>query len=107
MHPLLLRTLCFALALLAVSMVVSGPSADAHGSLAESGLVLNVITPVFAIILTFIPPLDVTMTRVFMNNGEATEEPQRYKYILLGEAVLRVVLLVAWLPFVLTAVQQD
>jgi hypothetical protein len=94
------------LAILVLAMAVTGPVADVHGSVRGWGLYVNVIAPAFSMILLFILPLDMIMTRVFMNNSEHADGQRRYRHILWAEIGLLLTLLAAWLPFVVVAIQQ-
>ncbi|MDX1514367.1 MAG: hypothetical protein R3174_11570, partial [Gammaproteobacteria bacterium] len=50
------------------------------------------------VIMLFVLPLDITMSVVFMSDKEG-EERRRYQRIIRTEAVLFVLMLLSWIPF--------
>ena len=89
-------------ALLLAGVVLLGfaPFADPTGGYRGYGLYTNVITPTLASLLVFVIALDMLMSRVFMSDSVAHERA-RLRRIISLEALLLVVLLIAWAPFIL------
>jgi hypothetical protein len=59
------------------------------------------VAPVFFVIFAFVLCLDMLMTRVFMS-GSTDAERRRFIMIFRSEAILLLVLLASWSPFVLS-----
>ena len=92
-----LRGALFAiLAFLLVVAPISGGPIEVSGW----ALVTTVIAPVMYVVMLFVVPLDMTMTRVFMSS-KGDEELPRYRRIFWAECIFYVVLLIAWAPFVI------
>ena len=83
-----------------VALVIAAPFSD--GSVHTTGwaLVRSVIAPTMFVIMAFVLPLDITMTLVFMSDRQGAER-RRLRLIVQTEAVLLVVMFVAWLPLVM------
>ena len=81
-------------------LVVVGPFSGGAVDFAGFALITTLIAPVAYAIFMFVLPLDMTMTALFMSD---TTAPRRaaLKRALITEALLLVVLLLAWLPFTL------
>ncbi len=89
-------TLMLATALL----IFLAPFAGGHIQTSGWPLITTLLAPVFFAILIFVLCLDMLMTRVFMSDSSDAER-QRLTLIFRSEALLLLVLLVSWLPFVL------
>ncbi len=90
-----------ALMLITILLVFLSPFAG--GQVVTSGwpLVTTVLAPVFFVIFVFVMGLDMLMTRVFMS-GSSGVERRRFILIFRSEALLLVILLASWAPYVLT-----
>lgn len=88
-----------ALAITAVALIVTAPFSG--GAVQFDGWALwpTLVAPTLMVILAFVLPLDLLMTRVFMSDVEPGEHT-RLRFVLRVETVLLVVLLAAWFPFV-------
>ena len=89
-----LRTM---LALLAVLLIAAAPFADGH---LHTGWRFwpEVIAPTLMVMVSFLLPLDITMTRVFMSDADG-DTRARYRHVLWIDAILLIALLSAWTPF--------
>ena len=83
-----------------VALVIAAPFSDGSVHTAGWALVRSVIAPTMFVIMAFVLPLDITMTLVFMSDRQGAER-RRLRLIAQTEAVLLVVMLVAWLPLVM------
>ncbi len=93
----LLRLLLLALAgALLLAAPFASPGADYHGW----RFFPVVLGPVFSTIILFVLPLDITMSRIMMaeTNGAARD---RYRLAIVLESAAFVLLLLAWLPYML------
>lgn len=86
------------LALTTLVVVCAAPFADGAVHMHDWRLFPSVIAPTVVMMLVFTLPLDLTMTRVFMEDASPPER-QRLRAILRIEAALLVVMLIAWAPF--------
>ena len=91
----LLRTL---LVLSTVVLAAVSPFALKAGSIEESGLFLPAIAPSLVVILIFVIPLDMAMTRIFMSAAN-DENRARLSFVIKSEGVLLLLLLATWIPF--------
>ena len=80
-----------------VALIVAAPFSDGPAYSTGWPLVRSVIAPTLFVIMAFVLPLDITMTLVFMADRQGPER-RRLRRIALTEAVLLVVMLVAWIP---------
>ncbi len=78
----------------------------AGGQIQTSGwpLVTTVLAPVCFVMCIFVLCLDMLMTRVFMSASSEAER-RRLTMIIRSEALLLLILLVSWAPFVLALMQ--
>ena len=83
-----------------VLLVFLSPFAGGHIQSSGWPLVTTLVAPVSFVIFAFVLALDMLMTRVFMS-GSSDAERQRFTMIFRSEALLLVILLVSWAPFVL------
>ena len=88
------------LVVIVLLLIVMGPISGGDARITGFAVFTSVVAPAFYVIMLFVLPLDITMTRVFMK--EATgDEQSRYRFIIRLEVVLLVLMLLAWLPFIL------
>lgn len=90
-----LLLLALALALLAAAPFAS-PGADYHGW----HFFPVVLGPVFATIMMFVLPLDITMSRIMMAEAQGAAR-ERYRLAIMVESVAMLLLLLAWIPYML------
>ena len=90
-------------ALMLITVLLAFLSPFAGGEAQTSGwpLITTVLAPVFFVIFSFVLSLDMLMTRVFMS-GSSDAERRRFTMIFRSEALLLVILLASWAPYVLT-----
>jgi hypothetical protein len=99
-----LRRVGFLRAVLMIStllLVFLSPFAGGHIQTSGWPLVTTLIAPVCFVIFVFVLSLDMLMTRVFMSGSSAVER-QRLVMILRSEALVLLILLASWTPFVLS-----
>lgn len=89
------------LMLVTVLLIFVSPFAGGHIQTSGWPLITTLVAPVFFVIIAFVLCLDMLMTRVFMS-GCSDAEHRRLGMIIRSEAVLLLVLLASWSPFVLT-----
>jgi hypothetical protein len=82
-------------------LVFLAPFAGGHVETSGWPMVTTLLAPVCFVIFIFVLGLDMLMTRVFMS-GSAGTERQRLVMILRSEALLLLILLASWAPFVLS-----
>ncbi len=70
------------------------------------GLFLSAIAPSLVIILFFVLPLDIAMTRIFMSDASAADKA-RFAVVIKGEVILFLGLLLAWVPFFSSLLQAE
>ena len=89
--------------LMLTTVLLAFMSLFAGGETQTSGwpLVTTVLAPVFFVIFTFVLSLDMLMTGVFMSASSGAER-QRFRLIIRSEALLLVILVASWTPFLLT-----
>ncbi len=92
-----LRAMLVAVVLL---LILMGPISGGEARVSGFALFTSVVAPAFYVIMLFVLPLDITMSRVFMGEAQG-EEKLRYRFIIRLELVLLALMLLAWLPFVL------
>ena len=83
-----------------VLLVFLSPFAGGHIQTSGWPLITTLVGPVSFVIFSFVLCLDMLMTRVFMS-GTADAERRRLSLILRSEAVLLLILLASWTPFML------
>lgn len=84
----------------AVLLVVLAPFSGGRVVFEGPAIVTTLLAPVAFAIYVFLLPLDMAMTAIFMS--DATQKRHAaLKRALITEAVVFVVLMLAWLPFVL------
>ena len=88
------------LAIVTLVVIAAAPFADGTVHLDDWRLFPSVIAPTIVMILVFTFPLDLTMTRIFMQDAAAAERV-RLRRVLRTEAVLLALLVIAWAPFLL------
>jgi L-lactate permease len=88
------------LALLTVIIIASAPFADGTVYMHDWRLFPSVIAPTIVMMLVFTFPLDLTMVRVFLQDAEPGERA-RLQAVMRFEFALFVLMLLAWLPFML------
>lgn len=92
-----LRVVLFALVLL---LIVIGPFSGTEKGLSGIEVLTGIVAPAVYVIMLFVLPLDMLMSRIFMTDKEAAEQA-RLRFIIRLEAALLVLMLLAWLPFLL------
>ena len=88
-----------ALMLGTIVLVILAPFSGGHMQTSGWALVTTLVAPVSFVLFAFGLGLDMLMTRVFMS-GTSGDTRRRLVVILRTEAVLLVVLLLAWTPFI-------
>ena len=88
-----------ALAVIALALSALAPYSGHSAQHAGWPLFFTVLVPTFYVILLFVLPLDLTMSRVFMSDKEGLE--RRLKLIIWVEAGLFAALVISWAPFLL------
>ena len=89
------------LMLTTVLLIFLAPFAGGHIQTSGWPMVTTLLAPVFFAMFIFVLCLDILMTRVFML-GCSDAERQRLRMIFRSEALLLLILLASWAPFVLT-----
>jgi hypothetical protein len=92
-----LRTMLLSVLL---ALIVLGPFAGGPVEAPGASVLLSVVAPAFYVIMLFVLPLDITMSSVFMSDKQG-EERARFRFIIRTEVAFFVVMLLAWLPFVI------
>lgn len=87
------------LVIIVMFLVVMGPISGGEARVTGFAVFTSVVAPAFYVIMLFILPLDITMARVFMGEAKGAER-ERYRFIIRIEIVLFVLMLLAWLPFI-------
>ncbi len=98
-----LRTMLVVLVLLLIAV---GPFSGGEARVEGFAVFTSVVAPAFYVIMLFVIPLDITMTRVFMGESRGAERA-RYRFIIRLEVVLMVLMVLAWLPFVLDLLRRS
>jgi hypothetical protein len=81
-------------------LILIGPISGGEARTAGFALFTSVVAPAFYVIMLFVLPLDITMSRVFMGEAQGAERA-RYRFIIRLEIALFALMLLAWLPFIL------
>jgi hypothetical protein len=90
-----------ALTLLVLLVVIAAPIAYLNETTYGGWLTLpTIIAPSLVPILFFLLLLDMLMSKVFMSNQDEAGQ-KRFRFILLSHTVTLIVLILAWLPFML------
>jgi hypothetical protein len=84
-----------------VLLVFLSPFAGGHVQTSGWPLITTLVAPVCFVMFVFVLSLDMLMTRVFMSDSSALQR-QRLVMIFRSEALLLLVLLASWTPFVLS-----
>ena len=92
------------LMLTTVLLIFLAPFAGGHIQTSGWPMVTTLLAPVFFAMFIFVLCLDILMTRVFML-GCSDAERQRLTMIFRSEALLLLILLASWAPFVLALLQ--
>ena len=88
------------LAIVTLIVIAAAPFADGAVHLHDWRLFPSVIAPTIVMMLVFTFPLDLTMTRIFMQDA-APAERRRLQRVLRCQAALLALLVLAWAPFLL------
>ena len=88
------------LMLTTVLLIFLAPFAGGHIQTSGWPMVTTLLAPVFFAMFIFVLCLDILMTRIFML-GCSNAERQRLTMIFRSEALLLLILLASWAPFVL------
>ncbi|MCZ6895437.1 MAG: hypothetical protein O7H40_15505 [Gammaproteobacteria bacterium] len=86
------------LIMVALVIIAAAPFADGSSPLHDWRLLPSVVAPSIMMMLVFAIPLDITMARIFMADADAAEI-SRLKFIIRTEIAVYVVLIGAWIPF--------
>ena len=95
-----LGTLRSGLAFATLIVIGAAPFADGSVHMHDWRLFPSVIAPTIMMMLVFTLPLDMTMARIFMSDAE-TQERERLRLIIRLEALMLILMLLAWIPFML------
>lgn len=87
------------LVIIVALLILMGPFSGGDPRITGFALFTSVVAPAFYVIMLFVLPLDITMTRVFMGDAEG-DQRARYRFIIRLEVVLMVLMLLAWMPFI-------
>lgn len=93
-----------ALALFTLTLILMAPFAS-DAKLAGWGIVVGSVAPALTVIMLFVIPLDMMMSRIFMTDTEGAQH-LRYRRILWFELFLFMALLLAWGPFMANLLRQ-
>lgn len=85
---------------LTILVMAAAPFADGTVHMHDWRLFPSVIAPTIVMMLVFTFPLDLTMTRIFMQDAPP-DERRRLAAVMRFESVLLVAMLAAWTPFML------
>lgn len=94
--PLRVMLMIIVLLLIAAAPFAGG---GGHGAALGWRFFPAVLAPVFAPIMLFVLPFDITMSRIQMQEHSGAER-ERYRFIVQIELVALAAMVVAWLPFV-------
>lgn len=84
---------------MAFAVIALSPFAMAETTYLDWNMVPTVIAPIAMVMLAFVLPLDLMMTRVFLAGAESDDERLRLKRIMWTEGGVLVLMLAAWVPF--------
>jgi hypothetical protein len=85
----------------ALVLIALGPFSGGRVTLDGLAIVTTLLAPVAFAIYVFLLPLDIAMTAVFMSDASLTRRAA-LKRALITEVAIFVLLMLAWLPFVLS-----
>jgi hypothetical protein len=85
---------------LSATLMLLGPVSGGEVSFEGIALFTTLLAPTFYVVMIFVLPLDMTMSRVFMSDATPVKRTQ-LRRVIITEAVLLLLMLLAWLPFVL------
>ena len=85
---------------LSVSLMLLGPVSGGPVSFDGVKMFTTLLAPTFYVVVLFVLPLDMTMTRIFMSDADAVKRLQ-LKRVLITESALLTLMVLTWLPFVL------
>jgi len=88
------------LAVVTFVVMAAAPFADGTVHMYDWRLFPSVIAPTIVMMLVFTFPLDLTMTRIFMEDADP-EERSRLRTVMRFESALLVAMLLTWAPFML------
>ena len=91
-----LRTM---LVIIVLALIVISPFAGGRVVVSGWAIITTLLAPTLYVIMVFVLPLDIVMTRVFMSAAEG-EARARYVRIIRIELLLLILLLISWAPFV-------
>lgn len=92
------------LVIILVLLIIMGPFAGGDVKITGFALFTSVVAPAFYVIMLFVIPLDMIMTRVFMGEAEG-EQRARYRFIIRVELALMALMLLAWMPFIIKLIK--
>ena len=84
---------------MAFAVIALAPFAMTETTYLDWNMVPTVIAPIAMVMLAFVLPLDLMMTRVFLAGAESDDERLRLKRIMWTEGGVLVLMLAAWVPF--------
>ena len=87
------------LVLIVIILILLGPFSGGEVKPTGISMLMTVVAPAFYVIMLFVLPLDITMSRVFMSDKEG-DERARFQFIIRAEIALFVLMLLSWFPFV-------
>ena len=89
-----------------VALIILGPISGGAPSFDGIALFTTLIAPVAYAIFVFVLPLDIVMARVFMS-GAGPERRAALKRAIVIEGILFVLIILAWMPYVLKLLRLD
>lgn len=99
---LLIGPLRLALMVLVLVLIAAAFFADGKVYMHDWRLFPSVVAPCVATMVFFVLPLDITMSWVFKASTDNAQEQTRLARVIKLECLLFVLLILAWLPFILT-----
>lgn len=88
------------LVIVVLLLILMGPISGGDARISGFALFTSVVAPAFYVIMLFVLPLDITMSRVFMKEAQSADRA-RYRFIIRLEVALFALMLLAWLPFII------
>ncbi len=88
------------LVIIVILLIVIGPFSGGDPRITGFALFTSVVAPAFYVIMLFVIPLDIIMTRVFMGDAE-DDQRARYRFIIRVEVALMALMLLSWMPFII------
>jgi hypothetical protein len=89
-----------ALTFAAAGVIFCAPFAFGETHYHDWRIITTVVAPIMMVMLAFLLPLDMLMTRVFMAGSCATTIA-RLRKVMVAEVMVLVALIGAWMPFIL------